>query len=137
MARKANIYITETGLPFSMLQVVRAAGVHKYQNQFCIFCKASSMAEANMKCKEAGLSDRTYQQRYTSIVPAETHDSCKAAEIEIALEPAHKHLVSIETLTAIANGEQPETCLLGGPCAYPISQCADCPRHPADRKENP
>jgi len=72
MARKIKVYGTNVMLCSPFVDVARRLGLYEYSRQVHIICGATSLAEANHLCEEAGLGATVFRRDYTSVTSNKT-----------------------------------------------------------------
>lgn len=65
--RKIKVYGTNAMLRSPFVDVAHRLGLYEYSRQVHIICGATSLAEANHLCEEAGLGATVFRRNYTSV----------------------------------------------------------------------
>lgn len=80
-----KILLTTTFIYGEYLEKLRSLGAPIHDHQFKIICKCRGIADANRKCKEAGLGDRVFVSEYSNVTTNEQHiDLCEKEDIWIS-----------------------------------------------------
>lgn len=91
---------TNTGLPFEMLQKIKALSGKEFQhNQFRIICRCRGIADGNKKCEAAGLVSKVFSPGWASITGNKTElGLCEKEDIWIRISSSSDEYVSIKEL---------------------------------------